>query len=560
MKALWAVAYGSLIGFGTAVQGGEYAWQPAAAPVSPAPSGRPVGVHLGHPTPLADAVSLSPPLAADPNVTRTSFALPADPNPRPVFRLQNADTGSRLAPQTTWSRMPSAPASSLTDFAAGSPALPAPTPVPPVPSGPVSSQPLSGFGCGDGACGDSACCGPACCGPTCCDSACCDDPCSCCCPDLACCPCPNGGQHWWTSAEYLLWFIRGTNLPPLLTTTTGSPFATGAGTIGDPNTVILYGGNTITNGPFSGGRFRLGYWFDDCRTCGLDAGFFFLAPRSTNFQYNSSGLPALYRPFYALNPDPAAGIPASTAETLAAPGVSGTATVGTRADLWGAELNYRHNLCCSGPWRLDGLAGFRFLNLAESLTVTEQENISTGILKGPAVGVDSFKTQNQFYGGQLGFVCEYRLNRWVVDLRTTLAIGNTYQSVQVQGGGHLVVNNVPTTVTGYLLTAPVTPGQGGNIGLYSRDRFGFVPEVGITLGYQVTDNLKLFVGYNFLYWANVVRPADQIDPGLNYNLVPTFKAAGSTSAGKLVRPGPIMPFASTNFWAQGVSFGLQYRF
>ena len=61
-----------------------------------------------------------------------------------------------------------------------------------------------------------------------------------------------------------------------------------------------------------------------------------------------------------------------------------------------------------------------------------------------------------------------------------------------------------------------------------------VPEVGINLGFQLTNNLKIYGGYSFLYWTNIVRPGDQIDTTVNPNLVPTsstFGTAGRRSAG-----------------------------
>src|SRR5207253_2324930 len=76
-------------------------------------------------------------------------------------------------------------------------------------------------------------------------------------------------------------------------------------------------------------------------------------------------------------------------------------------------------------------------------------------------------------------------------------------------------------------TAPVTAAggllaQSTNIGNHSRDSFAVVPELGVTLAYQVTSGVKLSVGYSALYLSEVVRPGDQIDPGVNPNLVPAF--------------------------------------
>ena len=57
--------------------------------------------------------------------------------------------------------------------------------------------------------------------------------------------------------------------------------------------------------------------------------------------------------------------------------------------------------------------------------------------------------------------------------------------------------------------------QATNSGSFTRNEFSVVPEIGINLGYNVTQNLRLFAGYNFLYWTNVLRVADQVDTTLN---------------------------------------------
>jgi hypothetical protein len=100
-----------------------------------------------------------------------------------------------------------------------------------------------------------------------------------------------------------------------------------------------------------------------------------------------------------------------------------------------------------------------------------------------------------------------------------------------------------------------------NIGRFTRDRFSAVPEVGVNVGYRITDHLRAFVGYNFLYWGNVVRPADQIDRVLDASLIPNFLNPQTglpyTPTGAL---RPAVPFKETDYWAQGVTFGLEFRY
>jgi hypothetical protein len=241
--------------------------------------------------------------------------------------------------------------------------------------------------------------------------------------------------------------------------------------------------------------------------------------------------------------------------------------VGTNSSLWGAELNYRQNLCCGCAYRVDMLAGFRYLNLSESLDVREDFNVLPSIVQfapgnqavanlvGSHITVaDSFRTRNQFYGGQLGATYTGHYANWVLDVRGTVGLGDTHQSVDING---------ITTVTGGagsnrsfnggLLAVPT------NIGHHSQDKFGFVPELGVTLGYQVTDNVRLFVGYNIMYWSSVVRPGDQVNTTVNTHFVPSFQLVGAANR-SAVPAQPAFDFHSTSFWAQGGTAGVEIKY
>jgi hypothetical protein len=82
--------------------------------------------------------------------------------------------------------------------------------------------------------------------------------------------------------------------------------------------------------------------------------------------------------------------------------------------------------------------------------------------------------------------------------------------------------------------------------------------VGVQLGYQITENLRLQFGYNFLYINNVIRPGNQINTTVNPQLVP---ALGGQGPGPSV--GPLEPhtlFRQQEFWAHGISTGIAFRY
>src|SRR5207248_2478320 len=108
--------------------------------------------------------------------------------------------------------------------------------------------------------------------------------------------------------------------------------------------------------------------------------------------------------------------------------------------------------------------------------------------------------------------------------------------------------------------------QGSNIGRYSTNSFAILPEEGIKLGYQVTPHTRLTLGYSFLYLTDVARPGNQIDTGVNRAQLPSFTVVNGQvvaipNSGQGIGPArPGFLFQHSDFWAQGVSFGIEFRY
>lgn len=378
------------------------------------------------------------------------------------------------------------------------------------------------------------------------------------------------GNRFWVGAEYLLWGIKNDRYPVLAATgpvrNPDFPLQ-GVGILGNAGTVPLFGGE-LDSEMRSGARFSGGYWFDTCNQIGIDGSIFFLGQRSPGFAASSGQFPVITRPFF----DVIGG--REGAEAVATPGFfNGRIAIDAPSRLWGADVNLRKNWLCGCNYRVDLLGGFRYLDLEESLRIREdiQANINPQFLANQddpdiqrlatfnganLIVVDQFRTRNQFYGGQLGTAVELRRGRWVLDCRAKVGLGVTHQTVDISGSTTVTrAGGAQQFFSGGLLTAP------SNIGRYSRDRFSVVPEVGLTLGYQVTDHVKVTAGYNFLYWSNVVRPGGQIDRNVNTNLVPSLAAtAGQRGNNGGNPPVPAPQLRDTDFWAQGVNFGLEFAY
>ena len=388
---------------------------------------------------------------------------------------------------------------------------------------------------------------------------------------------------FWLSGEALLWWTKGSQFPPLVTT--GVPGATPLpGVLGQPGTTVLFGGSDVDKGVRVGGRFTGGFWLDNCQTIGVEASYFFLASRSAHFDDTANGAlgsAMIARPFF----DVISGI--QNAQLVAFPGIaSGEIHVSTFSRLQGAELNAlcvpcctpccepcadqacpagdtakhnTHGTTCGGcNYWVSLLGGFRYLQLDEGLSIDEITRVNPALPAGsPLFGgstiamADQFDTHNSFYGAQVGAKAEICWGRLFVDVQGKVALGVTHEVVDIQGA---------TAITSPAGTTVVTPAgflaSGSNSGHFTRDRFAVVPEVGINVGYQITKNVRAFVGYNFLYWSSVVRPGDQVDVGLSGTQIPT-----DTRFNPQAGPArPAVAFRDTDFWAQGVSFGLEFRY
>ncbi|QJW94548.1 BBP7 family outer membrane beta-barrel protein [Frigoriglobus tundricola] len=366
----------------------------------------------------------------------------------------------------------------------------------------------------------------------------------------------RGCGRTWVSAETLLWWNRGTQVPALITTS--SPQYNGI--VGQGDTQVLLGGSfgsTFHVGARVGG----GYWFDDNGCRGLDWRVFWVAPSSSTFTATDPPYALLARPFVNVNPNILTpSVPAGpSSEVVAGPGVAtGAVTAVMKSTVWGAEANYRRFLAGNGTTtRLDLLVGYRYLDLAESLTITESftrvpsSDLNVGTAATSGVVFDRFRTENHFHGGQVGFAGTIQRGRWSLDGRATVALGTVFQSADISGGQALTfANGTVQSTSGGLLALP------SNIGHYSQARFAVVPEVGLNVGYQVTSRMKVFVGYNFLYLSSAVRPGTTIDQNVDAARIPNFLPAGSATP---VSPHPTPQLATSGYFIQGINFGLIYR-
>ena len=406
----------------------------------------------------------------------------------------------------------------------------------------------------------------------------------------------------YVRGEYLQWWFDGMNTPPLVDRFNNTPGATPE----EQNVQTVVGNTGLLNNGRNGARVIVGLWFDDYGKWGIEGDYYSFENITQVFSDGGNGE----------SDDPAVGRPLISAqrgrveELVSALGLAGTVTVTADSQFATSSVRLRHNLCCAercapacgdgvtcgdcvgcgygvgcgsgvgcrGRWcplltsgvrRTDFLFGLRHAQLEENLRIAED----LLILDPPPVNTrfdaddvdtrirlfDNFATSNEFVGIDLGYVWEWEYQRWSLELLSRIAFGNTRQRVAING---MTTIGTPVAGTGTPPDLDFNDEEGGiltqrtprgNIGIYERDQFSVLPEIGATVGFNVTSRLRLTLGYTLLYWSRVVRPGDQIDLVVNEDNIP-FQSAGDPSEPFL----PAFAFHDTAIWAQGINLGAQY--
>ncbi len=351
-------------------------------------------------------------------------------------------------------------------------------------------------------------------------------------------------------ADYLYWWFKDMPLPPVLST--GIATDTLPGAIGMPGTKVLFGGLPVEESPNAGVRAVLSAWLDPDSRLGVELGGFFLASRTAKINPASSGginSPILSQPFFNV------GTGQEDISVIASPGIaSGSVDIETEGRLWGAEANALVNFYQYRRFRIDGLAGFRYLQLHESVSMNEQ---TTGLPGLPLIGglqsttEDHFSANSNFYGGQFGLRSEIHSGRLFLELQAKVALGATQETTDIAGQTTINQPGIGSqTFEGGLFALS------SNSGRHSASAFAVLPEGDVNAGWQPFDHLQFQVGYSFIYLSRLARAGAQVDRNLNPNLIP-----GSTTFGE---GGPALPSATpvrqSSFWLQGLNFGLAVLF
>jgi hypothetical protein len=362
--------------------------------------------------------------------------------------------------------------------------------------------------------------------------------------DRANCPCfaANTGNIW-ARADYLLWWAKGSQGPPLVTTSPQGTSAADAGKLGRPGTEILFGADRLNDDMRSGGRFDVGYWLDYDHIFEISANYLFLGPSASSFTAASDGNPILARPY--LN----ALTGFQDAELIAYPNVfEGSVSARAVNSVQGLGAMLKVGSFERAAGRFYFLFGYRYFLLNDDLRINNDLRINSFNEQGPITIArsDRFTTINEFNGADIGSTVHYHIDRFSADLLLKVAFGDVHSIVDINGATSTIRSGSTTVVDGGLLA------QNSNMGRYSNHDFAMMPEFGATVGYDITSCLRATFGYTFIYLSKAARAPGQIDSTLN---------PSQFNGGALVGLAePEFTLRHEDFWVHGMNFGLELRF
>jgi hypothetical protein len=321
------------------------------------------------------------------------------------------------------------------------------------------------------------------------------------------------------SVEYLLYWFENQRVPPLVAIfPVGAPLGLAGGA---PGEIVLFGGRKIDFGGIDSMRVTTGYWLDSQQNFGIEASGFLTEQQAKLFGAVHDG--AANNPVILGPTDGTFALGAA----VGAPGLfRGGVIASEHTRLWGAEANGVLNWSDSCRGRIDLLAGFRYLDLDESLDVQD----FTQSLLFPTTQIirtDSFDGRTQFWGPQVGSRATLAWGAASLSLIGKIGVGVSHLSVDREGETVLPGNPPGVTPGGVLVNT-------ANAGHDTTNRFAALSETTLQIGYQWTKCIQTTVGYNFLYLTSAARVGDQVQPvgGIN----------------------------ATDFYANGITFGVSCRY
>jgi hypothetical protein len=342
------------------------------------------------------------------------------------------------------------------------------------------------------------------------------------------------GPRFWVAMDYILLRARGDDVPPVLVITDRRPGA-------NPREVFASDGE-VNHGPHNGFRIGAGYWITMPYLLGVEANYMWLNQEEDESLFSAPVGRILSRPFI----DARTGRPTLFQLSTADGTTAGLGRLTTTFDSDSLDLNVLRRATPFMGNEMHWIMGFRYWGLRESLAIETTSRSAAPVFESSTF--DEFETLNRFFGAQVGARIFFDFGRLSVTLTNKLAVGALYQEVEVAGGSSFVTATAREDRPGGFLALS------SNSGEHSRTTMSALNNLNLNVGYRISENVTLGLGYNLFLVMNVVRPGAQIDPVVNPSLLPF---SGATQTGPS-RPG--FDFVERQFWMHGINVGLTVRF
>jgi hypothetical protein len=337
-----------------------------------------------------------------------------------------------------------------------------------------------------------------------------------------------------------------------------------------------FGPRSTDFGSLNGFRITGGWWADQDRSWGLETSFFMLARGSDRFSAQTArpGSPfqintGVTNSIFVVNPTI---ITTSTGATFVGPNdvtlqsqtpilltrQATSQTLGSSSvNLYSAELNARCVGLQFGCVDFGGLVGGRYIRFEDRLNVDSRVTLSrpAGVVDPTPVPFadplnitthDQIRVFNDFIGAQAGADVDVKFGSFFLYSRFKMGVGTIIQHADVTSS--TAVSGSPTVPGGNLFG----PADQGN---HDKSRFGFIDELNLKLGYQLTDYFRAYVGYDGLYLGHFARAGASSTVN---TLNTTVQVAGTTNNVNL--SAPAFHFGQQDVWVQGLSFGFMVNY
>lgn len=367
------------------------------------------------------------------------------------------------------------------------------------------------------------------------------------------------GLGVWVRADYLVWYEKKSDSIPLVTSSSlagaagfdPSTLPTDFMTIGAADTTVLFGDESFGDNPLEGYRIEVGAWLDSGATLGImgryfDAGSRLMTFRSEPGQFNFLGIPYF---------DDSIGLENNENIHLLN-GREGEVDIDIYGDVKSWEVLVRKFAQSGSNYRLDWLYGYRNFALDDSLQLTAASRVtaaSEGVVDTVTQIQDQFDVENQFHGVDLGITGHSHEGCWSLDFLVKVAFGVMEQEVDVSGSRvSAIVPSNGSPIIGPVNNVGGLFSQESNIGQNDDSKFAVIPEIDLNLGYGITPNLDITVGYTFIWVSNALRAAQSIDRTVHEGFILDVVPLDSNR--------PQVSFDDDDYFIHGLNLGVTGRF